>query len=240
MKRKKIIALIILAVMSLLMVGTLFGCKLADEDRKFYTDYFFCLYNEDYTEVTILELTDLGKQQEILVIPKTINGVPVTTLGGWTKQWGPHPGYVVGSDKLKKIYIYGDYFNYAEKMSVKDIIAIQPLNIKPYCYFAFEDTKANIYFPYAYLISDFYKNLSSANQYDNDRLLVASISFYVNDELFFADSFSEDGLYILPENPYKNGYKFLGWFDENDVQWSGEYPQAPEEQLSLYAKWMEE
>ncbi len=248
MKRKKILALLILAVMSLLMVGSLSGCKLAGEDRKFYTDYFFCIYNEDYTEVTILELTDLGKEQEILVIPKTINGVPVVKLGGIYKSLGPTSYKKIESANLKKLYIYGDYWkNYKDKYYFKDgtkvvdadIVVIQPSFLEPNCYYSLGRIAENIYYPQEYLSSEYYKSLPVDDIYATAHLIEAQISFYISiEELFFVDSYSADGVYYLPDNPTKEGYSFDGWVDEEGQPWDGNYPQSADEFLNLYAKWI--
>ncbi len=248
MKRKKILALLILAVMSLLMVSSLFGCKLADEDRKFYTDYFFCIYNEDYTEVTILELTDLGKEQEILVIPKTINGVPVNILGGYTIQWGgPNTGHNLASNYTKKIYV--DFNIHISDRSL-NMPHLQDIIVSPFDFDssirilsnkAQGETSVNVFIRQGIIGTDYFIKNGIHESYDKF-FKEANISFYIDDSgmPYFVDSYSPSDLYLLPQIPIKDGFVFEDWYLEAECinKWNGEYPQSQEEKLNLYAKWI--
>ena len=99
-QRTVIIALLLLCTAILSCMG---GCT--KNDNRFDTDLFRCMYNEDKTGVIILELTEKGQEQEILVIPEEINGLPVVQLGGETRGYPYNIPHSLKSETLKKLYV---------------------------------------------------------------------------------------------------------------------------------------
>ena len=80
------------------------GCLGKDSDR-FNTDLFQCMYNEDKTGVIILSLTKKGQEQEVLVLPEEINGLPIVQLGGEAGGYPNARQHIFKSEKLKN-YMY--------------------------------------------------------------------------------------------------------------------------------------
>ena len=96
-----IIALLLLCAVFLSCMG---GCAKKDSNR-FDTDLFCCMYNEDKTGVIVLSLTQKGQEQEVLVIPEEIKGLPIVQLGGETGGYPNARQHTFKSEKLKKLYI---------------------------------------------------------------------------------------------------------------------------------------
>lgn len=83
--KKNIFKLVILVIVVTIMVLLVTGCGTASLE----TDLF--LYSENYYKITIGGLTDLGKEQEEIVIPTLIDNKRVTSLGyryGNINYWG--------------------------------------------------------------------------------------------------------------------------------------------------------
>jgi uncharacterized repeat protein (TIGR02543 family) len=243
---KRALAAVMLCLMISGAVLSLIGCT--HNENTFYTDYFYCMYNDDKTEVTILELTDKGQEQEVLIIPENINGLPIKQLGGTTSGYPYQNRHYLKSDKLKKIYVSNNAtdLNYQSLLRYSQISDIIVTNLDKggnLSILSDIDDSHNIYFSKEYIESDYLKkiNMESYSKYAK----IANIEFYLNcDEVekpFFVDNYNELSLYILPEIPEKEGYVFNDWYLEKDCinKWNGNYPQSQEERLNLYAKWVE-
>ncbi len=115
MSRKKLISILLSIALLICVFCGCVGCESAYEKnlkRIKETEYFRYINYEGEDTVTILELTELGKQQEVLVIPEDIDGMKVWEIG--TKKingaLGPHHPYSLSSKNLKKLYVVGDGF----------------------------------------------------------------------------------------------------------------------------------
>ena len=114
-KTKRLTVIIALLLICVAILSCMSGCTKKDSNR-FNTDLFQCMYNEDKTGVIILELTKKGQEQEILVIPEEINGLPVIQLGGETKGYPYNVPHYLKSEKLKKLYVCStDYITSKEE-----------------------------------------------------------------------------------------------------------------------------
>jgi len=69
------------------------------------TDYFVVQLRQADGHAIVLELTELGKQQEVLAIPSHIRDLPVRQIGfDSLNMWGGYFFYI-SSENLRKIYI---------------------------------------------------------------------------------------------------------------------------------------
>ena len=112
MKRIKALAVILITV---LLSGVLGGCGINLKDilvqpDKEYGDFLYNTFEKsEYLEAyaTISGLTEQGQQKEVLVVPESINGLPVRGLYKRSALWG---GQSVEwhSDNLKVLYLYNN------------------------------------------------------------------------------------------------------------------------------------
>ena len=223
-KQLKIISICMICILS----TAVFCACIKEADRTFvYDDYFVCCMYSSKTygnEIAIVELTELGKEQEILIIPETINGVKVKWLGG------DIPGYFMAyrtlfiSDVLKKLYI---------PFAMKFISSGNMVRIPNATVISFIDEEE-------YDNNGAYITLNCGKQaflFEPERMLdhmvCANCFFYKNDTLVWADYIDDDEVYALPVELQ------IDWYYEPECinLWNGEYviPDG-EEQLNLYSK----
>ena len=204
----------------------------------------------------ITGLTEIGEEQEYLVYPEEIEGIPVYGIG---YSYPVVTGYIkVGnfkSEKLKKFYFP---HMLKEKESAKDLIIENA-----YCIYwnLAEDDLANNrgyggggaifgynYIEYDYWVKDylprFVGNVTYLYNYDGAP----------NDGYYWVDSYNESIIEFIPPEPQRNGYIFDGWYKESDCinEWNfdiditGKEIKLEEskdydayEGIYLYAKWKE-
>jgi hypothetical protein len=227
---KRTVAAVILCLMISGTALSLIGCT--NNENTFYTDYFYCMYNDDKTEVTILELTDKGQEQEVLIIPETINGLRVSCLGGITSGYPYQQTHKIKSDKLRKIYINSgiDSGDSLIADNLSDVIIIGelrscwlglPQKIRQNQNIFLQRSAFELYS--AELEKAYYKNINIAN-----------ISFYIIDngtpELIWIDNYSEGNLYLMPDN-FGND-----WYLDKEctIVWNGE--RKPNNELNIYTQ----
>ena len=237
-----IIALLLLCVVFLSCIG---GCTPQKNDRIYETEYFRCINYEWEDFVTILELTELGKQQEVLVIPDKLNGSRVGRIGGYLldeqgDKLGLRAGYELESTKIKKIYfkytpdieINSSHFYESSDLEIVVLAAKQDL-----------DKATNI----CSQRFTFYGNVENAVEEHNGRFVnKCNVFFYLNgdseEQPYWFDIINDDNLYILPETPSREGYVFEGWYYDKDANtpWNEKYEILNNStQLILFAKWSE-
>jgi uncharacterized repeat protein (TIGR02543 family) len=213
---------------AVVMLFSLAGLTACNSVKIVETEYFHVrLYkNEGYA--VVWELTDLGKEQEILAVPMFIEGLPVKQLGrqvitgtrnivsyNLVKLYIPHTvekiiGEITISPDSKfvvnRIDIQDDYFNGIRYGTEGRIIHLNYLNA----------TRPNVAF--------FSNNYESPNQ-----------------GYYWYDYVTDTNLYLIPPNPTRSGYDFVGWYLEPKgiTQWDEQMPTSADETLNLYAKWQE-
>ena len=234
----KMIVTLLSLLLLLTSVGILSGCLTESDKRRFDTELFKCMYNEDNTGVIILELTEKGQEQEILVIPEEINGLPVVQLGGDTIGYPYVKGHTLQSDKVKKIYcirkngIWNTPYNNFKCQHVVDIV----VNKESIASFNPAGNKCNCCF---------YSNI--IDEIENDGMFLlnrCNVFFYAdvnNDsEEYWFDIINGNNYHVIPNTPQKEGFLFLGWYldKEYTIVWDESFslPEGRNE-LNLYAKW---
>ena len=260
MKKNAVLLIVLILLFTLIPVG-LSGCAIADlgqallntpysQARKkiFETEYFRCIHYEWVETVTILELTEKGKEQEILVIPEEINGMKVDHIGGKLRD---EKGYIqrmsdlrLQSEKVKKVYaknteLVDHTSNFKSEQEIDFVIIAERE----------EDIKNMIgaFYPnirhYPHL--KYYGSILQDEEIWNDRKIEKCNTFFhkntqIEQEIYWLDMIKDGAIYQKPEDPKREGYTFDGWFHEENCvnEWNGEYvlPEGQEE-LHLYAKW---
>ena len=250
MRRKKIVAI---ALTLLMIIGTVFSlCScwyfwaVSTETKNiFETDLFVCYYDKNTQDKTIkgiviLEFTEKGQEQEVIVIPKEINGLPVKGLCG--QIMGYTVPYKLKSNKLKKLYVNAEYLGYAkgnpDKNEITNVDIIWNTNENALFLIDTFIAENNFYVASSML---FFENYSMKYNEFKDSIHNGNIRYYIEKDNFYRiDNFSSDNLYVLPEDPSKEGYIFGGWYTDEDFnnKWDKSFPKSQEEELNLYAKWV--
>ncbi len=242
MKRlfKKMIPILALLIVSATVLACMSGC-LGKDDSRFDTDLFCCTYNEDKTGVIILELTEKGQEQEILVIPEEINGLPVVQLGGDTIGYPYVKGHTLQSDKVKKIYcirkngIWNTPYNNFNCQQTVDIVVNKEF-IASFCPSGY---KCNCFF---------YSKIYDETEEDGMFLINrCNVFFYVDvnnsREIYWFDIINGNNYHVIPIAPVREDFIFSGWYldKEYTTVWDERFilPDGKTE-LLLYAKWIKE
>ncbi len=216
-----------------------------DRHDEFTTEYFVCWdysYGNFDPYIAITELTDLGKQQEILVVPETIRGKPVELLGTKHTSFGIPAAYSATweSDNLKKLFCLGGGAAWLTKEKLpnaEDVLCIGNVyngfksdNISP-------DPETVPFYSYSSAHVAYYYNYTDSQ----------------NSGHYWIDNYTYgDRITYIPPSPERGGYTFGGWYKEAECinEWDYENDRLPEEildennevvfqQTKLYAKWTE-
>jgi len=212
------------------------------------TDYFYVQLVTDVKEpyepwACILELTDLGKEQEILVIPDYVEGLPVTGIG--RQEFGTF-GWRFISDNLKKVYVPITVTSILEAAFL-DCTNLEELVMLSVPYIPGTSTDLWSTGGQAKLI---YSNPLQENRLiavlkpENITLPVNLIFHYnytdaPNSGYYWFDYITGSNLYILPDDPIKDDSVFTGWYidEECSIEWDEVLPSSEAEILELYAGW---
>ena len=230
-----IIALLLLCAVFLSCIG---GCT-KEDSKIFETDLFRYRYNKDKTGVIILELTEKGQEQEMLVVPEEINGLPVVQLGD---------DYAIPrclrSDTIKKIYVGATVLlsNSSIIMDKLEDIIVYPFSNEEIITVIYNIGEVKTYINKGINGTDYFDKHGFHTTF-NEYFYEANITFYSEPEdMYFVDNYSASNLYYMPEAPQKEGCYFVGWYSDVDLNnmWDGKYPDSQEETLNLYAKWENE
>lgn len=187
----------VIGMVAVLLASVLTGCgeKKAGE----YFEYEI-MGEKENRYIRIMELTELGKEQEYIIIPGEINGIKVTQLGG---------GYAYGgwdSEKLTKVYInsfheitasqnFFDECNILEKIILLFVPTVGGYPAAPGATFIKSSTektnygRANVSFRYNYAGAP-------------------------NDGYYWLDDLDDELIGYIPPSPEREGYMFGGWYKE--------------------------
>ncbi|MDE6676554.1 MAG: InlB B-repeat-containing protein [Clostridia bacterium] len=253
--KKKWIILISNILSAMLVLICLSGCSLFNHDemgryddpwdyKKQEGEFYYYIdkwrYGEDMA--VILGLVDEEKEREELVIPETLGGYPVAKIG---EIYGRSSYYGMKCNNVKKITInhfttfhqfsfveffgtlvinseqkYWDASGYRGKPMLENVKAIYinaPRNI---------DNFDSIYWLFNCLDESQYGIIFHAN---GDEVATSGIINRIENDL------------ELPEEPTKQGYKFVDWFTDIDCSeaWNPDDSISGKKVTDVYAKWIE-
>ena len=182
--------------------------------------------------VAIVGFTWSGEQQEIIDIPREIDGKPVRRIG-YDDQFR-HDVYTVYSQNLKKIYIHDNirYINNFEGGKV-DVMLCSANND----FSIYDSDIMNIYFYKSMTDREFitmtvsYANIVYMNNYTPE----------INEGYYRLDNIEMGEKVPEPPSPERGGYEFTGWFTEPECinAWNFDVSPNIEEntEFRLYAGW---
>ena len=233
---KKAVA-IILAAVSLLAMSLLGGCSTNPYEYEKEEGFFIYKKYKGEDHVVITGLTDLGNQQEVIVMPETIDGCKYnffynTQHGYGLDKYGTCT--FEKNDKLKKIYFEYDMYN--NKWGASGYLDIS------FTFFNFSSIKIivnnttaygatkgslqndlNVYTNNKYVYNIDY--LTDIKTYNKHFSQLANVEFMYNYEeapnygYYWIDDI-EDGekIEIIPPEPERKGYTFAGWYCEPECE----------------------
>ena len=249
---KKLFAVIL--VLTTLLIQLLTGCLRKEYSNEDFTYYIFVSKKND-RRIEITGLTEAGNQKEVLVVPETIDGIPVTairksmifTMPGYSAEGYWH------SQKLKKLYFYTN--KNLPKVTLRDCKALESI-------YVLKINEISNLFGSGGLTSAVEKIFIPSKAYFDlgrrlRKIFPANTTYYLNylnadnDGVFWIDNIEagEKIEYQPPKEPTREGYEFGGWYKEPEClnKWNfsidtmPETPQGAENgfyELKLYAKWI--
>ena len=245
-----LISLIIIVVFVGWIYFTLKENEKNAKNRLHESEHFIYYYNKDKNYLQIVGLTDLGKEQEYLIIPESIDGKKVVDVGcynGWgtadVKEKFGEGHEQFHSDKLKRIYVNADV-KIIDQSFAGNLIHAPLLEGFMYIYIS-ENNYLGIH-DNAYTTS-FNGGYRSANvsyfyNYENA----------INEGYYWIDNYNYgEKIEFIPPEPTREGYTFAGWYKESECinKWNFETDTLPQAQYDendrkiyqetkLYAKWI--
>lgn len=200
---KKIIS-IMLTILLLFVAASMFGCY----KKEVYGD-LVCGIRGGKTMIDIFGLSEEGKNKEIIIIPKVIDGYKVQLMGKSSLFGVVSPDFQ--SEKLKRLYFETE-LDY-RRLSLQEAVNLEKVFIL--------DANGN------HIVSldakECFLNKLDADVYKEvtDRVRPANVAYFYNyenapnDGYYWIDDL-EDGEKItyIPENPTREGYLFGGWFKD--------------------------
>jgi len=228
--RKKIISIGLMLVMSISLFG---GCT---RNRIVYTDYFRVQLRRSDGYAVVLELTELGKEQEILAVPMFVERLPVRQIGRELRgMWGGIEGLY--SPNLIKLYLPYTVSHVIDwgiaSEHIVEIIVMSMELPKRFFHFAWRDFYV-VHYDYIHscdtvrYISPSRPNVAFRYNYSNSP----------NQGYYWFDYVTGSNLYLTPP-PTRQGYVFDGWYldPQGTTPWDNQMPTTAEENLRLYARW---
>jgi hypothetical protein len=229
---KRIICFGLLAVMAFTFAGCEFPANPNYDSKNpvIETEFFRVQIRRGDGYAVVFELTESGKEQEILAVPDYVEGLPV-------KQVGWDEGYVqigIRSDKLKKIYIPHtvEYVTRAVVGGEEETVFI-PYGLD---YYAYSQKK---------IVSEEFSNLLIQANCFTENHKAANLTYYYNYEgspnnnYYWIDYITGSNLYLNPASPIRENHEFAGWYLESEcmTEWDGVLPTSENKKLNLYAGW---
>ena len=266
--RKKVMCCLMVSIFCLYGLGILSSCKGFGSSVSFCdNEYFIYWANYARNDIRIVGLTDMGREQEYLVIPEMIDDMKVTRIGCLTgdvstieEKYGDEKYAQFKSEKLRKIFILPNV-EFVDGWCTGVIVEKAP----PFeAIFYISNQERQGYTPEIFFFSTSLNgetNLKSWDrQLENPYLCnyAANVSYYYNYEnspnegYYWIDNYEYgDTIEYIPEPPFREGYRFGGWYKESKCinAWDFEVDTLPEiqyneegiriyQETKLYAKWI--
>lgn len=206
------------------------------------------------------ELTELGKEQKEIVIPKTIGGKPVKYLGYYIMTWYWPKDKYFQSENLEKLYL-PNTIKVVRGTSECSLVDCQ--NLKTVIYnsiFAVDAVLKLVPSEQRIYVPSKYKYVFDESKYVYDycnKIAPANISYHLNYEgaenggYWWIDNLVGESQLKAPEEPTREGYEFGGWYKETEcvTEWNFEEDRTATEEYDeegnvifreteLYAKWL--
>ena len=198
--------------------------------------------------ISILDLSEQGKEKRVIIVPDEINGLPVGEIADHSKWTGAQ----WESKYLEKIYL-------PKALSVEHTAFVYCENL--YAIFILKNQGESYHQNYGAEGRLFYTNKNVYDEVYTTSVFgrPANVSYYYNDGrtenygCYWLDDVPYGSLLdvLPPEDPASEGKTFAGWYKEPECinAWNFETDTTPEEKVdeegnviyqetALYAKWV--
>lgn len=246
--KKKIKVWSLIAVIIFLMMGFA-SCQIFK--RKIHEDGYWQYmvisgYSKDSREVAIVGLTESGKEQEALDVPRTIEGMKVTSFGYTKGSFFMGGGYYkIESENLKRLYIHDNI----EHIFYSSLYYFYFNNIEWECgefpyefkiiYSGYDEPNHYDYHIKTYIYKELYdeinkkykEELKNYGDYEEKEsyywfeveFAPANVAFMnnyseeINKGYYRADDIENGEKITEPPVPERDGYIFTGWYTEAEA-----------------------
>lgn len=161
--------------------------------------------------VAIIGLSDVGKTKETIVFPTIIDGYHVAKIGTNNIK---RPSGAIIFNQAKNIYFpsinfttYNE-FQHDENATLNIYVGSSNVNSD---IFSLANVIVN---SKIFVKKQYYDDESKLEHLINSNYLPANVAYYLSDNLedsFFVDDADGTTVNVVPPNPYKEGYEFVGW-----------------------------
>lgn len=219
-----------------------------------YGDFYYCYLGnvdsmnraikESAKGIGILGITEVSQKKKTIVIPESIDGLPVIAIG--MAGTGGGTSLIVSGAQYNKIYLSKNIQRISHWDIGEDIKVFTLAIPNKEFFFAFggmlyvAEIDSQLYQPYLY------NNERRDEKYPGVRVIIANLTYIVDEEVYWIDDYEEGEKIDFPIEPTKEGYIFDGWYKDSEclVEWNEEkdaYSKAQEGQtVNLYAKWIKD
>lgn len=264
MKKKKMIAIFITMeciYISLLLTGCVLLLRSCNPKRIFELELVTSgdfIYTESGKKASIMGISEEGKKKDTLVFQTKLDEYRVTSIGTqiFYHRYSDNLDIINPNVYFCNAYVYYDvYMNYD---GTKNIYIPSDYNN---CFPREKTYYANVFLSYN-LYKFFLKY--DTDWYDIDKVYCANVMYYSSeydyqsDHCFFVDDVDGKTISVIPPDPCREGYKFMGWYKEKERinKWDFENDVVPKKKYNengkyiymeddkytgtiLYAKWEE-
>ena len=244
-----------------IMLVTLFSlssCVTSNGGKTYVSGDFKYKINSNSGEIMLIGFSDEGKTKETIVLPTMIGKRKVTTIGYLVDFTIDDGNGVWKADfrvsSYNKIYFHSFITKYNINSDYGIYWDADIDNLKVFYGRNFNEN--NLMLDNDLLISKCYIPMI-CKENNEDKTLYnynnANVVYYLNDDTndtFFADDCDGTKVNVIPPDPYRDGYEFMGWYKEkeginkfdfdNDIIPNKQYDSNNNyifKETSIYAKW---
>lgn len=257
---KKIFILLSMLILSIILSSckTWVPYDLEECESGYFKYHIYEGWGNERTYVYLVGLTELGKQQKELTMPKYIDGLKIDGLGYERPVGGKLP--IFGGMQAGNEVVYFDSEGYSGKIFFNTFYLGDLGNFYLLCHESeIVIWKDNITL---YNVGTAIVGYNFCHNNFNKRNInykLANVSYMYNyqnspyEGYYWVDSYDSELITFIPPNPEREGYKFEGWYKEEDCinKWDFNIDKTGEELIIeensqyneypgiyLYAKWV--